>query len=128
MISVEGGGCVLVGEIEDVETGKSDMVLFKISTDGFIEDITGVDLITENNSNITFGPNPMREEGSFFNKNENTYEVILINSQGQTVRSIIIGKGQTNFNRNSLPAGLYVYSIKRQEGSKIEYTGKLIIH
>jgi len=126
VLSSADGGCTLTGKIQDTATGKFDMVFFKITAEGLIENITAIPQFCNEDELVSFGPNPMSERGSFYNTENSTYTINLTNTQGQTVRSFEIGKGRTQFNRNSLPAGLYIYSILKEDKSVC--TGKLIIH
>ncbi len=79
------------------------------------------------NIDVKVDPNPFTSQTrlSFFNTENESFELQLMNSTGQVVRSYSdIRNNAVDINRGDLPAGVYIYSLKSE--SKVG-TGKVVV-
>jgi len=111
------------------------MVLFNRKLDCFVYSLCGnlLDKLTEITSSTDFVkvfPVPSSNEINFSvvaPDNLEQYELIIFNAQFQTIRSLFLepGKSEYNLNCSSLSSGGYFYSL--QGKNKIVQSGKFII-
>ena len=121
-------GCIVVGKSNSFGEGKFDMLLVKVDKNGIIQDFME-SLKPVFKQDVMLAPNPMTNYGTLIFNNSvipDTYHLEIYSLAGMKVADISILPTKSRFTL-SLPSGVYIYHLIRQNDPASTIRGKLVI-
>ena len=114
LISLADTGCMIVGEIEDLDKGDTDIYLARLNKDGVIMGIGETDHVIGTDV-LTFFPNPVSGQASIEWKSippPGGYKVLIFSTAGQLIESMDYeSKPRIDLELGNLPQGTYIYQV-----------------
>jgi hypothetical protein len=126
LISLADTGCMIVGEIEDLDKSDTDIYVARLNKDGVIMGIGETDHVIGTDA-VSFFPNPVSGQASIEWKSTpppGGYKILIFSTGGQLVQSKEYeNQPKIELELGNLPQGTYIYQVLYNNKS---LTGKFI--
>lgn len=127
IMTLPGGGCVIVGSTSSFGEGGSDVYLLRLKPNGEPDLFSGISAPTANQ--VIFYPNPMIGSGIFILPHtiQTSYIIQLYDAFGHLISKQEFSGNRFIQKREHLSAGIYLYRIFSSEDRSVVYQGKIIV-
>lgn len=124
---ISDSGCVFTGWTDKGQSGKKDIVFYKLSKNGFTSSISTIPQINDSIEQIQVYPNPVKDNLQVYinTKITDTFLLDIVNVRGAAVYKSNAQPNILNTFQPNLAPGIYILTIKND--NKIVLNQKLVI-